>query len=147
VYADRADFGPAHPDARTFRNAARLDAEIRERIDQRLFDGPHVRAHVALPLAQVQDGVADDLPRPMIGDVAAAVGGMEGDAGAGQDLFAGQEILNVTVAPHGDGVGVFQQEELVGDGASLALGHQPLLPIERGAVLHAAGFAPLALKH
>src|ERR1035438_461340 len=29
VHADRADLGPAHPDARTFRNAARLDAEIR----------------------------------------------------------------------------------------------------------------------
>ena len=83
----------------------------------------------------------------MIGDVAAAVGEMESDAGAGQDLLAGQEVLHVTVASHGDGVGVLQQEELVGDGAGLALGHQPLLPIERGTVLDEPRFAPFALKH
>ena len=147
VHADRADLGAAHPDARTFRNAARLDAEIRECIDERLFDGPYVRTHVALPFAQVHDGIADDLPRSVIGDVAAAVGGMESDTGAGQDLFAGQQVFHVTVAPHRDGVGVLQQEELVGDGAGLALGHQPLLPIERSAILHAAGFEPFALKH
>jgi hypothetical protein len=36
---------------------------------------------------------------------------------------------------------------LVGDGAGLALGHEPLLQGERARVLHAARFAPLALKH
>ena len=83
----------------------------------------------------------------MIGDVAAAVGGMEGDAGAGQDLFAGQEVLHVAVAAKRDGMGMLQQDELVGYGARLALRHQPLLPLEGGAVLHAARFLPLALKH
>ena len=87
----------------------------------------HVSAHVALPLAQVQDGVAHQLAGAVIGDVAAAVGGMEGDAGAGQDLFAGQQVLHVTVAAHGDGVRMLQQQQLVGDGARLALGHQALL--------------------
>ena len=147
MHADGGDFALAHPDTRQLRNTAGLDAEIREGIDERLFDGPHVRAHVALPFAQVEDGIADDLPRPVIGDVATAVGGMEGDAGAAQDLFAGQEVLHVAVAPQRDGVRVLQQEELVGDGAGLALGHEPLLQGERARVLHAARFAPLALKH
>ena len=53
----------------------------------------------------------------------------------------------MTVAAERDGVGVLQQDELVGDGAGLAPGYQPLLPFERGAVLHATRFPPLALKH
>ena len=76
----------------SFGNAARLDAEIRQRIDQRLLDGPHVRAHVALPFAQIQDRIAHNLSRPVISHVAAAVGGMEGDAGAGQQVVAGQQF-------------------------------------------------------
>src|ERR1017187_585242 len=58
VHADGGDFALAHPDARQFRNTARLDTEIRQRIDERLFDRPHIRPHVALPFAQVQDGIA-----------------------------------------------------------------------------------------
>jgi len=147
VHTNCADFALPHPHSRQLRNAARLDAEVRQSIDQRLLDGTHVRAHVALPFAQVQNRIAHDLPRPVIGDVAAAVGGMEGDAGAGQHIFAGQQVFHVAVAPHRNRMRVLQQEELVGDGAGLALGHQPLLPIERGAVLHAARFAQFALKH
>ena len=147
MHADSPNFGLADPDSRAFRNAAGLDTEIRQRIDERLFDRAHVRAHIALPVAQVQDGIADDLSRSVIGDVAAAVGGMEGDAGAGQDFFASQEVFHVTVAAERDGVGVLQQDELVGDGVGLALRHQPLLPFKGGAVLHRARFLPLALKH
>jgi hypothetical protein len=36
---------------------------------------------------------------------------------------------------------------LVGNRAGLALRHQPLLPFERLAVLHAPRLLPLALKH
>jgi hypothetical protein len=140
VHADGGDLALAYPDARQLRNTARLDAEIRQSIDQRLFDSPHVGPHVALPLAQIEDRIADDLSWAVIGDVAAAVGGMKGYAGAGQDFLAGQEVLDVTVTAQGDSVWVLQQDELVGDGAGLAPRHQPLLPFKRGAVLHATRF-------
>ena len=64
-----------------------------------------------------------------------------------QDLLASQQVFHVTVAAHGDGVRMLQQDKLVGDRARLALFDQPLLPLERGAVLHAAGLLPLALTH
>jgi hypothetical protein len=144
VHAYRADLGGAHPDSRTFRDAGRLDPEIRQRVDHGLLDRPHVGAHVALPFTQVQDGIADDLPWPVIGDVAAAVRGIKGDAGARQDFFAGQKIFQMTVAAERDGVGVLQQDDLVGDCAGLALRHQPLLPFKRLAVLHAARFPQFA---
>jgi hypothetical protein len=147
MHADCADFGVAHPDAGAFRNAARLDIEIRKRIDHGLLDRPHVRAHVALPIAQIQDGVADDLSRPVIRDVAAAVGGMKSDAGVAQVFFAGEQVFHVAVATHGDGVGVLQQDELVGNRAGLTLRYQPLLPLKRARVLDPAGLPPLALKH
>ena len=131
MHPDGADLAFTHPDARQLWNAAGLDAEIRQRIDHGLLDGAHIGAHVALPLAQIQDGIADDLPRSVISDVAAAVGGMEGDAGAGQYVFAGQQVFQMAVAAERDGVGVLQQDELIGDRAGLALGYQPLLPFER----------------
>ncbi len=82
-------------------------------VDQHLLDSAHVGAHVALPLAQIQDGITHHLSRPVIGDIAAAVRRMKGDAGASQDLIAGQQVLHVAVAAQGDGVGVLQQNELV----------------------------------
>ena len=147
MYADSGDLGLAHPDARAFRNAACLDPEIRQSVDQGLLNRSHVGAHVALPFAQIQNGIADELAGPVIGDVTAAVSGMKGDAGAGQNFFARQKVFHVTVAAHGDCVGVLQKEQLVGNRARFALRHQPLLPFERVSILHAARFLALALKH
>jgi len=110
MHADRANLGPVHPDARAFRNSPRLDVEIRQRIDHHLLDRPHVRTHVALPFPQVQNRVAHDLSRPVIGNVAAAVSRIKRDAGPGQDFFAGQQVFHAAVAAHGDGVGVRQQD-------------------------------------
>jgi hypothetical protein len=138
VHADGGDFALAHPDARQFRNAARLDAKIRQSIHQHLLDGAHVGTHVALPFAQVQDRIADDLSRPVIGHIAAAVRGMEGDAGAGQEFLARQKVFHVTIAAHGDGVGMLQQDELVGDDAGLALPHELLLQFKCATVFHTA---------
>ena len=90
MHAYSRDLALAHPDARQLGNAARLDAEIRERVDQRLLDGPHVGADVALPFAQVKDGIADDLAWAMIGNVAAAIRGMKGDARARQHFLTRQ---------------------------------------------------------
>ena len=147
MHTDGGDLALTHPDARQLRDAAGPDVEIRQRIDQRLLDRPHIRAHVAFPFAQIHDGIAHDLPRPVIGDIAAAVRGMEGDAGAGQQFFAGQNVLQVAIAAHRDGVGMFQQDELIGDGAHFPLLHQPLLPCEGSTILHRSGFLPLAPKH
>ena len=147
VHADGGDLGVSHPNSRAFRNAARLDAEVRQGIDQRLLDGPHVSAHIALPLAQVEDGKADDLPRPVIGNIAAAIGGMEGDTRASQDFLTGQKIVQMAVASQGDGVRMLQQDELVGNGAGLAIGNQPLLPLEGSRVFDAARLLQLAFKH
>ena len=75
----------------------------------------NVGAHVALPFSQIEDRIADDLARTVIGDVAAAVGGVELDAGARQDFVAGQQIFHVAVAAQRDDVRVFDDQQLVGN--------------------------------
>ena len=83
----------------------------------------------------------------MIGDVAAAIRGEEGDARALQDLRAGQQVFVVAIAAHGDHVRMLQQQKLVGRRPLLAGGDQLLLQFQRRAVAHPPEFAHLALTH
>ena len=107
----------------------------------------HVSAHVALPLAQIQNRVPHQLAGPVIRHVAAAVRGIKRDARALQHLVARQQVLHVPVAAHRDHVRMLQQQKLVRYGALLALLHQALLQFERLAVVHAAELAQPALTH
>ncbi len=69
---------------------------------------------------------------------------------ASQDLFAGQQVLHVAVAPQRDSVyRVLQQKaELVANGAKpSAICYQLPLPLEGAPTSHAPGLMPLAAKH
>lgn len=59
-----------------------MDTEIRQSIDQGLLQRAHVGAHIALPFAQVHNRITYNLARTVIGNIPAAVGGIEGDTGA-----------------------------------------------------------------
>ena len=66
--------GRVEPDAGEPVDPLALEAERRERADQRLLEVAAVPLHVlAVPL-QVEDRVADELPGPVEGGLAAAVG-------------------------------------------------------------------------
>ena len=67
----------------------------------------------------------------MIGDVAAAIGGIELDAGAAQRVFARQQVFGVAVAALRDDVRMLDEQELIGNQSQLALLHQVLLDGER----------------
>jgi hypothetical protein len=83
----------------------------------------------------------------MIGDVAAAVGVQECYACTRQIIFAGDEVFHVPVAAERDGVGMFHDEQLVGDFAALALLDQRALPFKGFAVIHAPQVAPETATH
>ena len=57
-----------------------VHAERRGGANHDFLELAHVPAHVAADLAELQDGIADDLAGAVIGDVAAAIGMMELDA-------------------------------------------------------------------
>ena len=53
------------------------------------------------------------------------------NSGASQQFRRGQQILVVTVAPHGYHVGMLDDQKLVSDFTALSLFHQFALPFER----------------
>ena len=87
----------------------------------------HVRADIALPFAQIEDRIADELAGTVIGHVAAAVRGIECDARALQDFVAREQVFHVAVAAERDDVRMLEEQQLIGDAAPLALRDEPLL--------------------
>src|SRR5579884_3852915 len=120
VDANGGDFSAVDPDSGSAFEAVRMNVELCEGVDERLFDGANIRDYVALPFAEIEDGVTDDLAGAMIGDVAAAIGVMELDAGALENLGRREEICKMAVPAQRDDMGVLDDEERVGDFAALA---------------------------
>ncbi len=50
------------------------NVEIGKRADHRCLECPHVRVDVAVHRSEVEDGIGDKLPGPVVGDLPAAVG-------------------------------------------------------------------------
>src|SRR5439155_1783352 len=75
VHADAGDLAAASagPDAGVARLPLARDVEPGERVDQGLLERAQVPMQVAAVAAQVQDGIADELPRAVEGDIAAAL--------------------------------------------------------------------------
>src|SRR5579859_5948769 len=141
---DRGDFAAGSPHPGGAFLPAGLDSKLRQRGDQYLLQAPNVSHNVALPFSQIEDGVADHLARPMIGDIAAAVGAMKCDPGALEQLRGGQQVAVVAAAAHGNDVRMFHDEQLVRDLAALSPDHEVLLHGESVGVTDAAKVAELA---
>ena len=77
--------------------------------------------------AQVEDGVADELAGAVIGDVAAAVDLVEGDAARGKQLIGGENVGAVGVAAQRKHRRMLEQQQHVADAVLLAQRDQLLL--------------------
>ena len=124
-----------------------FNIEIRQCVDQHLLDRAQECAHIALPIAQVHNRIAHDLPRPVVRDVAAAIGFHQLDAGAPQRFFRGEQILFMPVAPDRDDMGMFDQQQSVHSQPLPALRRDPGLDRERLAPAHAPEVFYYALTH
>ena len=80
-----------------------------------------------LILSKIQDGIADDLARAVVGDVSAAIGGVEFDVFLAKDMFGSEEISAVSVAAERDNVGMFAKEKDVVDSVGFSRGDKALL--------------------
>ena len=83
----------------------------------------------------------------MIGDVAAAIGGVKGDPGAVENVLAGQQVLHVPVAPERDDVRVLEQQQMVRRFSEFARRDELPLRFQRLAVSDAPELAQAALTH
>ena len=133
------------PDAGEPGNALGHYAEVGAGADQRILheadkiDGAEMRAVLAGPLAaQIDDGVADELTRAVIGHVAAAIDLMHFNSAARQPLVANQNVGVRRVAPQRNHRRMLQQQERVTDEVLLARRDDALLNFQRFSVRHAA---------
>ena len=99
LHPDRGDLLVTDPDAGIARLALGRDSEIGERVDEHAFECTHVRHDVAqsvTPVGQRDDRVPDQLPGPVIGDVAAAIGDARGrrpPVAGGTNTCAGSAVV------------------------------------------------------
>ena len=134
---DRGDLSgwPLEPDSGQPLDPRRIDAERRQRPDQSLLQVSAVALDVLAVPCQVEDRIADELPRPVVGRLAAAVGLDDLDAGALRHMH----LAGLGASPQRDHGRVLQQHHRVqqltardraGQRAlqvpRLEIGHQPL---------------------
>jgi hypothetical protein len=135
VHADRGDLARADPHAgevaALVRPGAGVDALLGQRAHHRALERPHVREDVV----DREDPVADELARPVVGQLAAAVDVDDVEVGPRRELAGGG------APPAGVDRVVLEQQERVLDRAVLAGGAQPVLQGERLAVGEAAEVA------
>ena len=122
---------PVRPGTRS-----RSNAEFGRGADHGLLEAAHVPANVAANFAEIQNRIADELSRPVIGDVAAAIGFKKRNAHPAQHLVRGAKIGNFSAAAQRDHVRVLAQQQNVGDGAGFARGGHAPLQLPRRAVFH-----------
>ena len=123
---------PTHaPDSPVMRAPSR--PKSRGGADHDLFEIAHVLVHVAAIRPQVQDGIADDLPGAVIGDVAAAARLVHLDLPRGEQIGRGDQVRSrrIGLDAKRDDMRVLEQEK--------EIGHAPGPPLFDERALHIAG--------
>lgn len=133
VDADGGEFflgdivGGLDPDAGLAGDAIGGDAEFSGGADHGFFERADVPVDVAADAIEIENGIADDLARAVIGDVSATVGFAEFDAFLAKDVFGGEKIFLAGVAAEGEDVRVLAEKKDVVDGASFTRSDQAFL--------------------
>ena len=110
-HADRSHLAALQPDPRETRTALGRQPIVAEEINHHPFQGPQVTMQIGAMAAQIEDGVKDQLARPMVGDFAAAVDAKQGQRRCldikAEVLQAGPTAQGVTgfVLQHDQGLG------------------------------------------
>ncbi len=89
VLAPAAALGPRDPDADALLPAFAGDIEGRERADDPRLERRHEAAHVRSAMLEVEHHIGDALARPVIGELAAPTGQMDGKSRVHQFLRLG----------------------------------------------------------
>ena len=138
--ADGRKLFVADPRAGQSLDAPRFDPEIGGRLDQHFLEVADVAVHVAAIGFQIEDRIANELPRTVIGDVAAAAGFMDVDAARSELIGRGEYVRPPAVAANAEreDVRMLEKDQQIADAASLALGDQRPLQRKRVGVGNAA---------
>ena len=143
----RAGLLPHSPTPRTAGNAERATPMARLVGIIVFFQLPDVPTHIAPNFAELQNRIADDLSRPMIGNVSAAIGMMKFHAHLLQPLSGSRRFSRWPLRPRVRTWRVFAQQKHIGRGVDFASGHKLLLHLKRVGVTDPAKFDESARFH
>ena len=117
-------------------DAAGMHPVGRTQADHHRLEIAHVAMDVLSIRLEVEDRIADQLSRAVIGDVAAASGLDDLDAARGQRLGGGDDVRPGLGELHAerDDMGMFEQQQRVGDAIGAPVFDEGLLQVERFAV-------------
>ncbi len=135
VHADGGDLlrRRREPDAGEPVDALAFEPERRQRPDERFLEVPHVLLDVAAVPLQVDDRIADELARPVIRRLAAAVGLDDLDLRALRQV---QLRALVRPAAERDHRGMLEEDDRVGDRALRHRAGKRTLQVPRFAIRH-----------
>ena len=117
--------------------------------DHHRFEIAHVAMDVLPVRLEIEDGIGDQLSGAVIGDVAAAAGLDHVDAARGQHFRCRDDVRARFSQLHAerDDMGVFEQQQRVGDALGTAIFDERLLQVERGRVRDDAEAADNKITH
>ncbi len=103
---------PLDPHPRVPRIAPGRDSKYPQRLHHHLLQQTHISSDIQAEIRQAQNGIGHQLPRTMVGDVPAAVGGLHINAQPGQNLGWGDQVFGRSwAAADGDDRIVLHQDQ------------------------------------
>src|SRR5215469_261174 len=131
VHANRAQLflrvSGFNPNSRFPSHALGGDSKLGRSANHGLFQHAHVPNYVPPDFAQVQDGIAHNLARAMISDVAAAAGLIKLHAYLPQDVLAYEQMLPLSVSALGDHMRMLAKEHNILKGIRFSRSDNALL--------------------
>lgn len=114
AYLARPPFHPrVKPHARCACQTFAAEPVVRQETDDDRLQPLDILAQPDLPIIQVEDGIAGDLPGPVIGDISAPVGMIIGDALCGEPCGGDEEIALLAALAQRQYRVMFAEEESV----------------------------------
>ena len=100
-------------------------------------------ANIALPLPQIHDWITDDLARPMVRDIAAAIRRVVLDTSPAQRFFGREHMFLMPVTANRHNMRVLDKKQVVDTQTLFAFRSDLVLVIERAVVTHASEYRAL----
>ena len=123
---DGSDLSVAQPDARIALQPSGKDFKIGQHVDQAPLEVAQVPADVGLR-SEIEDRIADQLARAVIGDITAAVDVEAGDTARLHLRLAEKDVVAGAASADGVGVRVLEQDERVRHDPGAPAAGQPIL--------------------
>ena len=101
-----------------------------------LLQAAHIPSYIPANFAEVQDRIADQLSRAVVGDVAAAIGFKKRNAHLPEHLLRHAKIGNFSAAAQRDHVRVLAQQQNIPHCTGFARSGNPPLQLPRRAIFH-----------